>query len=148
MKDGASTVVESEKGATAPFSPSNGSANFVRLFKAQFAPKVLSGEKCQTIRPTPKRMPKRGDTLSLRIWTGKPYRSKQKVLKTVVVTGVQNISIQLFDTMIIDGWRLPRFNQDVFARADGFIDADDMRLWFGATHSLPFDGIVIYWQND
>jgi len=38
----------------------------VRLFKPQFAPKVASGEKRQTVRPTPKRIPYLGDRISLR----------------------------------------------------------------------------------
>lgn len=54
---------------------------FVRLFKPEFAAKVLSGEKCQTVRATPKRMPTPGDRISCRAWTGAPYRSKQRILR-------------------------------------------------------------------
>ena len=42
----------------------------VKLFKPQFSPLVESGLKLQTVRPTPKRMPKPGDRISLREWTG------------------------------------------------------------------------------
>jgi hypothetical protein len=34
------------------------------------------------------------------------------------------------------------------ARADGFTGWEDMRQWFDAEHGLPFDGIVLYWQDD
>ena len=37
---------------------------------------------------------------------------------------------------------------DRFARADGFTDWNEMREWFKAEHGLPFDGVVLYWQND
>lgn len=56
----------------APKSP----ASFVRMFKPHFALLVESGAKAQTVRPTPKRMPKPGDRISLRCWSGAPYRSK------------------------------------------------------------------------
>lgn len=45
-------------------------AHFVRMFKPQFAPMVENGTKLQTVRPRPKRMPKEGDAISLRCWTG------------------------------------------------------------------------------
>ena len=49
----------------------------VLMCQAQFAPMVESGDKRRTIRPRRKRPVKMGDHVSLRQWTGKPYRSKQ-----------------------------------------------------------------------
>jgi hypothetical protein len=40
-------------------------ASFVKTFKPQFAPLVERGEKLQTVRPVPKRMPKPKDRISL-----------------------------------------------------------------------------------
>lgn len=77
--------------------PHNGPPmNFVRMFKEQFAPLVKSGTKRQTVRPTPAVMPREGDTISLRKWSGKPYRSKQIKLREGKITKVERITIDLF----------------------------------------------------
>jgi hypothetical protein len=122
------------------------SASFVRMFKPQFAGLVERGEKLQTVRPTPKRMPKPGDKISLRCWTDKPYRSKQRVLRDAIITRVAPIEIGR-DRMVLDGGRLPPWKHDAFARADGFSDREEMEDWFRATHGLPFVGILISWQS-
>jgi len=120
-------------------------SQFVRMFKPQFAPMVESGQKCQTIRPTPKRMPKPGDTISLRTWTGKPYRSKQRVLRESAITEVEPVSISSTGIKISGQPLLGCVLWD-FARADGFNTPQDMIDWFNFTHGLPFSGIVIYWK--
>ncbi len=125
------------------FGASPGST-FVRMFKPQFAGLVLSGEKCQTVRPVPKRMPKPGDRLSLRGWTGAPYRSKQRVLRETRVEFVASIRIT-HEGISLNG--RPLEHPFKFARADGFNTPQDMLDWFNATHGLPFEGIVIYWSN-
>jgi len=130
----------------AGFGAANGSANFVRIFQPQFASKVLSGEKCQTVRPTPSRMPKRGDKLSLRTWTGKPYRSRQRILRETVVDWVQPIRITPHG-ITLAGQMLTEHQEWDFAKADGFNTPQDMLEWFNRTHRLPFEGIVIYWPN-
>lgn len=112
---------------------------FVRMFKPQFAPKVETGAKLQTVRPTPKRMPYRGDIISLRTWTGAPYRSKQRILRTAMITEVAHVVITTFGVSITG-------DRDAFARADGFTDFTSMRQWFAEQHGLPFSGIVIYWE--
>lgn len=122
----------------------------VRMFKPQFAPLVEAGTKCQTVRPTPKRMPKPGDRISLRMWTGKPYRSKQRVLRESEITAVETIS--LCDTgrellVYLNGHELHPEQINEFAAADGFKGGIEMFNWFEATHGLPFDGVVIKWHN-
>lgn len=122
----------------------------VRMFKPQFAPLVEAGTKCQTVRPTPKRMPKAGDKISLRMWTGKPYRSKQRVLRESEICGVEKIS--LCDTgrellVYLDGHELHPEQINAFAVADGFKCGIEMFNWFEATHGLPFEGVVIKWHN-
>lgn len=125
----------------------NPCASFVRLFKPQFAGPVERGEKLQTVRPTPKRMPKPGDKISLRAWTDKPYRSKQRVLMESTITKVDTFSIDTFPTMRINDLRLKyRSDCDEFARADGFPDYAALLDWFRNTHGLPFEGIVIHWS--
>lgn len=123
----------------------------VRMFKPQFAPLVEAGTKCQTVRPKPKRMPKPGDRISLRVWTGNPYRSKQRVLRESEITAVETIS--LCDTgrellVYVNGHELHPEQINDFAKADGFKGGIEMFNWFEATHGLPFDGVVIKWHND
>lgn len=117
----------------------------VRMFKPKFAPKVESGEKKQTVRPRPKRMPKIGQDISLREWTGKPYRSKQRELARSTVTAVASITIHE-NAIEIDG-TLQTFKEDeAFAKADGFGSAREFFQWFRSNHELPLDGIVTCWK--
>ncbi len=134
-----------------------GPARFVRMFQPRFAQLVESGNKRQTIRPPPKRIPRRGDHLSLRMWIGKPYRSKQRVLLETKLEEIKVLGI--FDEGIvmqppsgcllaIAGARIITLRDeqaDRFARDDGFADWNEMRDWFKAEHGLPFDGVVLYW---
>ena len=125
-------------------------AKFVRLFQPKFAVLVELGQKCQTVRPTPKRMPKPGDLISLRAWTGAPYRSKQLVLREAVIVRVAQFRLrELSGKMCVslDEWPLSAWDAEGFARADGFTSMPEMADWFRATHGLPFEGIVIYWSK-
>lgn len=114
------------------------------MFKPRFASLVEAGKKLQTVRPTPKRMPNHGDTLSLRMWIGKPYRSKQRVLREVTVLSVNRIKLDVTDIWF-DDVRASEAKQEAFAQADGFTDRDEMLDWFCNEHGLPFEGIVILW---
>lgn len=128
---------------------------FVRMFQARFAALVEAGTKTQTVRLTPKRMPRAGDTISLRCWTGKPYRSKQRILRESTIISVAEIVIAHDGVLPIkvspaarpeprqlSYWPTPAR----FARADGFADWLAMREWIVATHGLPFVGVVIFWK--
>lgn len=127
--------------------PAAGSARrFVRMFQPRFAEKVESGLKRQTVRCEPKRKPRAGDLLSARAWLGKPYRSKQRILREVVISEVAEVEI-FGDSLWIDGVRCTAQEREDFAHADGFDGYKDMTDWIRKVHSLPFDGIVIYWQN-
>lgn len=117
---------------------------FVRLFQPRFASLVESGQKTQTVRKTPKRMPRVGDQISLRTWTGKPYRSKQRILGNRVVTNVEPIVI--VDGGIFINGMLNAAETGSFAKADGFTGWDEMRAWFQNTHGFPFTGILIQWE--
>lgn len=130
-------------------------SSFVRMFKPRFAALVESGAKSQTVRPMPKRMPKVGDRLSLRCWRGLPYRSKQRVLREATIVGVERVSIyashmwhETCDGLLPDGLTVThRGSLDDFAKADGFADYAEMLAWFEAEHSLPFQGVAIYWST-
>lgn len=118
----------------------------VYLFKPQFAPLVESGAKLQTVRPTRKRMPKPGDRISLRMWTGKPYRSKQRVLGEAEIVEVSPVRITETDLWLA-GVRQTGNQNWTFALADGFPGIREMRNWFADNHGLPFGGIVIKWKK-
>jgi len=124
-----------------PFKGKDGGGVRVILFQDQFAEKVREGSKRQTIRQTARC--KVGDWVSLRRWTGKPYRSKQEVLRTDVCTAVMPVRVDYgvasVGGVVVDG-------QDL-AALDGFKDCEEMRDWFGATHGLPFLGWLIEWSG-
>lgn len=111
------------------------SRNHVILFQPRFAALVQAGTKCQTIRPPRQRAIQVGDTLSLRQWTGKPYASKQRILRTAICTAVGPIFLDCDCT------------DERLAAADGFATAAEMVAWFAATHRLPFSGILIQWAG-
>lgn len=123
--------------------------NFVRMFQPRFAALVEAGTKLQTIRAVPKRMPHPGDTISLRAWTGAPYRSKQRVLRESTISQVQSVWFNgvtiLLDDPKGEKGLMPQDAQEAFARADSFENLKAMRDWFEATHGLPFSGILIRW---
>lgn len=119
----------------------------VRMFKPEFAPLVESGAKCQTVRPTPRRLPKVGDRISLRMWTGKPYRSKQKILRLATIAKVEPVQI-CEGGMYRSGKWVPFLKMEEFSRADGFESPAGLIEWFKSTHGLPFNGVAIYWTND
>lgn len=119
--------------------------NFVRMFKPRFAALVEAGTKTQTVRPKPKRMPRPGDTISLRCWSGKPYRSKQRVIREAVITEVHPVFITPHG-LSVNRQLLTLADTEAFARADGFSDWANMRTWFEVEHGLPFEGILIRWK--
>lgn len=115
---------------------------FVRMFKPRFAPLVKSGRKRQTVRPSPARMPRRGDLISLRMWAGRPYASRHVVLREAEIVDVQPVCIE--DVGVLVGGR--GVDAESFAKADGFDCFAEMLDWFRAEHRADgFQGIVIFW---
>lgn len=122
-------------------------SHFVRLFQPRFAALVEAGRKWQTVRPEPKRMPKPGDTISLRCWTGAPYRSKQRIIREAEIRDVHHTLIDADGMNLYERDAAWAPDRDAFARADGFADWREMRAWFETEYDLPFRGIVLYWHN-
>lgn len=114
----------------------------VILFQNQFAELVRSGVKRQTIRCKARCKP--GDVLSLRRWSGLPYRSKQEVLLESVCTEVLPVEVD-FECIRIGDASCFGLSADAQAQKDGFCDYTSMRRWFFNTHGLPFAGWVIRW---
>ena len=118
---------------------------FVRMFQPRFAPLVESGAKRQTVRKTPVRIPHAGDMLSLREWTGKPYRSKHRELLRAPCRMCVGIELDIDRVSIIGMPMLTPEMREEFARKDGFEDWNDLLFWFALNHGFPFDGILIRW---
>lgn len=116
----------------------------VLTFQPRFAPLVRACTKTQTIRPQRKRPIRVGDWLSLRRWTGLPYRSKQEELRRSHCTYIGSVRMGTV-ALGIDGHSLDQMDKDAFARRDGFTHHDEMVAWFESTHGLPFEGTLIRW---
>ena len=114
------------------------------MFQDQFVPKVRSGAKTHTIRLNARCSP--GDNLSLRRWTGKPYRSKHEIIREVVCKSVEGIWINSYrQTVEVRSRRLDDGEVELLAKSDGFVDAKAMYIWFCKTHSSDFYGDLVRW---
>jgi len=93
-------------------------------------------------------MPFAGDTLSLRTWTGLPYRSKQRVLRETVCIGFCFVEIEITRGLrfaCASDW-VTTACLEQFAANDGFNSWDDLVKWFMAQHGAgTFHGFVTYW---
>lgn len=112
--------------------------NHVIIFQDRFADGVESGAKPHTIRKLRKHPIKAGDHLSLRKWLGKPYQSKQKILRESECLRVTPFEID--ESFPFSG------AGNELAVKDGFTNARDMVKWFKDTHGLPFEGVLIEWK--
>lgn len=139
----------------------------VLMIQPRFEDAVVSGRKPHSIRPPRSDGRPRarvGEPLSIRVWTGKPYRSQQREVARAVVTSVHEIEIS-DEAIWIWNWRskspfrvslpdggcrtlLDYAESSRFARRDGFADAGELKDWFAATHGLPFTGALIRWRLD
>lgn len=123
----------------------------VTLCQPRFVPAILAGDKLSTIRLERKRKIAVGDTLDLRQWTGKPYRSKQAKVRMVTVTRVCPVDIVrgILDEervyCCLRGEPLSVMHAEALARTDGFESFQEMVNWFNLVHGLPFAGVLIGW---
>ena len=115
-------------------------------FSAEFADRVQSGEKQQTIRRLRKRPIKAGDTLIL--YTGQRTKACRK-LGEGVCNRVINVTI---GRKILTWGRQPKLRvkgglvtSTALAQADGFESYAAMADWFDNRYGLPFEGVVIQW---
>lgn len=124
-------------------------------FQKQFADDVEQGVKRQTVRAHRKdgrphcRV---GDTLKL--YTG--MRTKAcRLLGEAEVIRIAPVCIRDIG-MTLDGRWLPTSlasrdqidpTDNEFAEADGFSSFVEMADWFQNAHGLPFEGVVIYWDE-
>lgn len=124
----------------------------VIMFQDRFADLVRSGAKTTTIRKSNWHI-KPGKALSLRRWTGKPYRSKQEILREAVCRSVKGIHISETGCVIetipgYSGGFTERGHENDIARRDGFTSFPDMVDWFKKNHGLPFEGYIIVFAGE
>lgn len=103
-------------------------------FKAQFADKVKTLTKRQTIRPKRKRPTKPGDTLYL--YTGMRTRQCRKLLETKCKS-VEPVDIYLEGDVWVNGQKLLPNELIAFVQADGFDNIADFLLFFDEVYGLP-----------
>lgn len=124
------------------------------LFSPQFAPLVLAGLKNCTIRRHRDDRPVAvGERMSLRAWSGLPYRSKQIRLRDVVITSTTNV-VMVWDSDYESGpvVHLDRRQADWdtvkrIAREDGFTDVTQFIDWFLPDREQScFYGLIIRWK--
>jgi len=125
----------------------------VRMISPEFVERVLLPDddpkaKRQTIRPSA--WPT-GEPLSLRVWTEKPYRSKQREVAVVECeltepATVRDHGVELPDAGIYLHTGAARVTLGVFAMRDGFDSWDDMARWFQSRYTLPWSGVVNHFR--
>lgn len=113
-------------------------------FQERFADDVENLIKRQTIRAERKgrsRHARPGE--SIQLYTGmRTAKCRKLVNPDPVVWLVRPITIHSVGITLDRTWARP----DWFAKSDGFKNWQDMRDWFGDTHSLPFIGVLIAWR--
>lgn len=96
-----------------------------------------------------------GDKFSPRVWSGKPYNSKQIIIAPdIEVKKVWDFEITRTDFEItrtdylLNGNRLGLKELKIVAQNDGFEDSDDFELWFSnVTVHDNFKGQIICWNE-
>ncbi len=92
---------------------------------------------------------KPGDTASLRIWSGLPYRSKQIEIATVEIKKTWSFEMDENGVMSIDGMYVLRDEEcEELASHDG-LSAEDFFYWFmpDMKHPKIFTGQIICWNE-
>jgi len=119
----------------------------VLMFKEEFIHLIRDDHKLQTVCPMPKRMIYPGTALSLRYWLGKPYRSKQAVIRAATLIDHALFEITRSDRFYLNGRCLLYSEMDQFAVADGFNNAHEMLAWFRNMHGWDhFKGVAYLWS--
>lgn len=124
----------------------------VLLFDGRFEALITAGVKNSTIRARRRDGKPRaleGQALSLRVWEGKPYRSKtrefaQRVVKFCFPVRVSKEGLTRLDMPEANG----QLSRRMMARELGFACWRDARRWYEDAHGLPFDGVLIHFPSN
>lgn len=116
-------------------------------FQARFAPSILEGAKCQTIRRPRRRHARPGETLQL--YSG--MRTRQcRLIGTATCCNVSEVTIDIADDTIraisVAGAVVEQL--EAFAVADGFRDLADMAGFWMASHGEGlFRCVMVMWKG-
>jgi len=88
-----------------------------------------------------------GDKFSPRVWSGKPYASKQIILSDdIKIEKIFNIKIEVdgdFGTPFLNGENMGRKTIEAVAMNDG-LSVNDFYHWFNKS----FEGQILCWSNE
>jgi hypothetical protein len=105
-----------------------------------FVEKILNGQKVHTIRAGHRW--KAGDWFNPRVWSGKPYTSKQITFAPdIQVKKVWNIQRDDYGIFSIEGKDI--YGIDTLAKNDG-LTTDDLWRWI----KWPMEGQIICWSDE
>ena len=91
-----------------------------------------------------------GDKFSPRVWSGKPYNSKQIIIAPdITIVSVQKIEMDLNGIFSVDGKYLDEIHFLELAKNDG-LEFNDMINWFMPNYDKPkeFKGQIICWNEN
>lgn len=111
-----------------------------------FVKQILEGKKLHTIRANEKGAFKDGETISLRWWSGKPYRSSQVEFMQVRI-GIQSVRIVYCSNGLrafVDGKKI--WAEDL-VEADGLSRADFINWFFTPGKYGEFRGDIIHFTD-
>lgn len=129
----------------------------VFLFQNRFEAPIVAGVKLTTIRAHRKDgrpRAKIGEEFSLRVWTGRPYASKQReiargIMEQMEAVAVHDDGVSLGDGTLRAMWIGERNRYVILysvAKREGFADWKEMRAHFAEHHALPFSGTLFTWR--
>ncbi len=116
-----------------------------RTIDRRFVDAIRAGTKRTTIRSNPVQfLP--GDTLVLKAWIGRPYRSKQETVGTYLIDMVTDVYVHAGGIGRNTPGGLIEFTADQLTtvlKDDGFQDWPAMRDYFNRNQALPFFGQLV-----
>ena len=123
----------------------------VILFLPRFVEPIQAARKHQTIRARTPIQPE--EVVSLRAWSGLPYRSKQReIIPPVVCESIRPITIgfEIWENRVeiaVGGQALTHEEVCSFVRADGFRCVSDFLEHWHRQRVLDFEGVLIEWSD-
>ena len=118
----------------------------VIMVKDRFVDAIKDGVKTTTIRKNARCLV--GDEISIRVWAGKPYRSKHREIYKTRCADIKPVLVQ--ETSLFIGTKTFKTPAAlaVIARKEGFSDWNEMVSFFKDIHGLPFAGAMISWNEE
>jgi hypothetical protein len=91
---------------------------------------------------------KEGDWFSPRVWSGKPYNSKQiQFAPDIQIKKIWNFDVDPWESYVINSKPLCYSEFKAVALNDGFTAGDDLELWLNVKRGEAFNGQIICWNE-